>query len=229
MRFEKLLMTSAIAAAVALAQGRGPQQQQRPPAAGEPGPVNQVRRGPAPEERTSVTHHKARVGGQEISYTATAANYIIKSDDGEPKASIFFVAYVKDDVPDISKRPIAFVYNGGPGSGSLFTHMGLGPRRIAITDAGHAMAAPYSIVDNNDSFLDATDLVFIDAVSTGYSRAMPGENPTQFYGVVNDATIFSDFIYQYLVRNERWASPKFLLGESYGTTRSAQLSQVLQH
>jgi carboxypeptidase C (cathepsin A) len=229
MRFEKLLMTSAIAAAVALAQGRGPQQQQRPPAAGEPGPVNQVRRGPAPEERTSVTHHKARVGGQEISYTATAANYIIKSDDGEPKASIFFVAYVKDDVPDISKRPIAFVYNGGPGSGSLFTHMGLGPRRIALTDDGHAMAAPYSIVDNNDSFLDATDLVFIDAVSTGYSRAMPGENPTQFYGVVNDATIFSDFIYQYLVRNERWASPKFLLGESYGTTRSAQLSQVLQH
>src|SRR5215469_1831161 len=196
MRFERILLTGALAATVAMAQGRGQQQQQRPPAAGEQGPANQVRRGPPPEEKSAATHHKARVGGQEISYTATAANYIIKSDDGEPKASIFFVAYVKDDVPDVSKRPIAFVYNGGPGSGSLFTHMGLGPRRILLTDDGHGMPAPFQIVDNNDSFLDAADLVFIDAVSTGYSRAMPGENPTQFYGVVNDATMFSDFIYQ---------------------------------
>jgi len=227
MKMHRILIIGALAACVAMAQGRGQQQRQQGQAEGAP--AGAVRKGPPPEEKTSVTHHKAMVGGQEISYTATAGNYIIKSDDGEPKASIFFVAYVKDEVPDESKRPVAFVYNGGPGSGSLFTHMGLGPRRIALTDDGHAMAAPYSIVDNNDSFLDAADLVFIDAVSTGYSRAMPGEDAHQFYGVVNDATIFSDFIYQYLVRNERWASPKFLLGESYGTTRSAQLSSILQH
>jgi carboxypeptidase C (cathepsin A) len=187
-----------------------------------------VPRGPVPEEKTAVTHHQARVGGQMISYTATAGNYVIKADDGTPKASFFFVSYTKDDVSDISKRPISFVYNGGPGSGSLFTHMGLGPRRISLTDDGHGMPAPYSVVDNNDSFLDATDLTFIDAVSTGYSRPVPGENPAQFYGIVQDATFFSDFIYQYLTRNERWASPKFLLGESYGTTRSAQLSNILQ-
>jgi carboxypeptidase C (cathepsin A) len=188
----------------------------------------QTRTGPAPEEHFSVTKHKAHVGGQEISYTATAGTYVIKADDGEPKASMFFVAYVKDDVPDETKRPLSFVYNGGPGSASSFTHMGLGPRRVVLTDDGHGMPAPYSIVDNEDSFLDATDMVFIDAVSTGYSRPAPGENPSQFYGVVQDATIFSDFIYQYVTRNERWASPKFLLGESYGTTRSAQLSNVLQ-
>jgi len=107
--------------------------------------------------------------------------------------------------------------------------MGLGPRRIALTDDGHGMPAPYSIEDNGDSFLDATDMVFIDAVSTGYSRPVPGENPSQFYGVLQDATIFADFIYQYITRTTRWASPKFLIGESYGTTRSAQLSNVLQH
>jgi carboxypeptidase C (cathepsin A) len=107
--------------------------------------------------------------------------------------------------------------------------MGLGPRRIALSDDGHGMPAPYSIEDNGDSFLDATDMVFIDAVSTGYSRPVPGENPSQFYGVLQDATIFADFIYQYITRTTRWASPKFLIGESYGTTRSAQLSNVLQH
>lgn len=163
-----------------------------------------------------------------IGYTATAGNYVIKADDGTPKASFFFVSYTKDDAGDIAKRPISFVYNGGPGSASLFTHMGLGPRRIVLTDDGHGMPAPYSVVDNNDSFLDVTDMTFIDAVSTGYSRPVPGENPAQFYGIVQDATYFSDFIYQFITRNERWASPKFLLGESYGTTRSAQLSNILQ-
>ena len=195
----------------------------------ETAPVPQpARAGPPPEEKTSVTHYSARIGGQQITYTATAGTYVVKTDDGTPKATFFYVAYTKDDVPDVSKRPMAFVYNGGPGSASLFTHMGLGPKRIVLTDDGHAMPAPYSIVDNADSFLDAADLAFVDAVSTGYSRPAPGETPAQFYGVVPDATWFSDFIYQYITRNERWASPKFLIGESYGTTRSAELSAVLQ-
>ncbi|HEU4388887.1 MAG TPA: peptidase S10 [Blastocatellia bacterium] len=229
-------MTTSLIAASALAQGN-PQRSGRFP--GEQQPPQQTqsqqteqgqaqRRLPPPEEKSSVTHHTARIAGQQINYTATAANYLIKADDGSPKASFFFAAYTKEDVPDASKRPVSFVYNGGPGSASSYTHMGLGPKRVLLTDDGHAMAAPYTIVDNGESFLDATDLVFVDAVSTGYSRPAPGEAPAQFYGVTQDAQFFADFIYQYLTRNERWASPKFLIGESYGTTRSAQLSIVLK-
>lgn len=187
-----------------------------------------ARRGPPPEEKTSITHHSARVGGQQINYTATAATYVIKADDGTPKATMFFVAYTKDGVTDIAKRPLSFVYNGGPGAASLFTHMGMGPKRLVLTADGHGMPAPYTTVDNEDSFLDATDLVFIDAISTGYSRPAPGERPAQFHGIIEDANWFSDFIYQYITRNQRWASPKYLIGESYGTTRSAELSGVLQ-
>ena len=183
---------------------------------------------PAPEEKSSVTHHTARIGGQTINYTATAATYNIKADDGTVKATMFYVAYTKDGVSDATKRPISFVYNGGPGSASLFTHMGMGPKRVILTPDGHGMPAPYTIVDNEDSFLDSTDLVFIDAISTGFSRPAPGENPNQFHGIIVDANWFADFIYTYITRNDRWASPKFLIGESYGTTRSAELAGVLQ-
>ncbi len=176
-----------------------------------------------------VTHHSATIGGQKIDYTATTGTYVVRDDAGRPKASFFFVAYTKDGVTNIADRPVTFVYNGGPGSASLFTHMGMGPKEVVLTADGHGMPAPYRIRDNQDSFLDATDLVFIDAVSTGYSRPAPGQNPSQFYGVTQDATIFSDYIYQYITRNGRWDSPKFLLGESYGTTRSAELAGVLQH
>jgi carboxypeptidase C (cathepsin A) len=182
---------------------------------------------PAPEEKSSVTHHSAKIGGQTINYTATAATYNIKADDGTIKASMFYVAYVKDGADPV-KRPISFVYNGGPGSASLFTHMGMGPRRVVLTPDGHGMPAPYTTTDNEDSFFDATDLVFIDAVSTGFSRPAPGEAPAQFHGIIEDANWFADFIYQFITRNERWASPKFLIGESYGTTRSAELAGVLQ-
>ncbi|HYK17290.1 MAG TPA: peptidase S10 [Bryobacteraceae bacterium] len=219
------LLVSQFAAAQPPQRNRSAAAESAPPPASAP---TAQRPAPPLEEKTSVTHHSARIGGQQINYTATAGTYIIRSDDGAPKAQIFYVSYTKDDVSDVSRRPISFVYNGGPGSASLFTHMGLGPKRIVLTDDGHGMPAPYSIIDNDSSFLDATDLTFIDAVSTGYSRSAPGENPSQFYGVVQDATMFADFIYQHLTRTERWASPKFLIGESYGTTRSAQLSHVLQ-
>ena len=160
-----------------------PQQRERTrPPEQAPGEGGQ-RRGPAPEEKTSVTHHSARIGGQQINYTATAAAYVIRADDGSPKATMFYVAYTKDGV-DASKRPLSFVYNGGPGSASLFTHMGMGPKRVALTADGHGLPAPYSVTDNEDSFLDATDLIFIDAISTGYSRPVPGENPTQFHGII---------------------------------------------
>ncbi len=205
-------------------RGRTEQQPQTAP----PAPNAPARPSLPPEEKSSVTKGSARIGGQQINYTATAATYVIKADDGTPKATFFFVGYTKDDVADKAKRPLSFVYNGGPGSASSYTHMGLGPKRIVLTDDGFGMPAPYSITDNGDSFLDATDMVFVDAISTGYSRPAPGENTAQFYGVEQDATWFADFIYQYITRNERWASPKFLIGESYGTTRSAQLSYTLQ-
>jgi len=207
-------------------RGRQPDQQQQAQA-NQPAASGQQRPAPPPEEKSSVTHHSARIGGQQINYTATAATYNIKADDGSPKATFFFVSYTKDDT-DTTKRPVSFVYNGGPGSASSYTHMGLGPKRIVLTDDGFGMPAPYSIIENNDSLLDVSDLVFVDAVSTGYSRPAPGENTAQFYGLEQDASYFADFIYQYLTRSERWASPKFLIGESYGTTRSAQLSYTLQ-
>lgn len=239
MRLSRILtlgMTIALTTFVAQAQvdptqqrgnrGRGAAEQQQPQTT-PPAAAAQQRPAPLPEEKSSVTHHSAKIGGQQINYTATAATYVIKADDGSPKATFFFVAYTKDET-DTTKRPVSFVYNGGPGSASSYTHMGLGPKRIVLTDDGFGMPAPYSVVENGDSFLDVTDLVFVDAISTGYSRPAPGENTAQFYGVVQDATFFSDFIYQYLTRSERWASPKFLIGESYGTTRSAQLSLVLK-
>jgi carboxypeptidase C (cathepsin A) len=218
-------MSLLLTISTAFAQGnfqRGGQAQQTPASEQAQAP-----RRPVPEEKSSVTQHSARIGGQQIHYTATAATYNIKADDGTPKATFFFVAYTRDEA-DSAKRPLSFVYNGGPGSASSYTHMGLGPKRIVLTDDGFGMPAPYSVVENGDSFLDTTDLVFVDAISTGFSRPAPGENTAQFYGVVQDANYFADFIYQYLTRNGRWASPKFLIGESYGTTRSAQLSYVLQ-
>jgi len=208
------------------------QRTQRPPeqaaAPTEGAQGKQAQRPQVAEEKSSVTHHSAHIGGQEIKYTATAATYNIKADDGTPKATMFYVAYTKDGVSDIAKRPVSFVYNGGPGSASLFTHMGMGPKRVVLTADGHGMSAPYSVVDNEDSFLDASDLVFIDAISTGFSRPAPSEAPNQFHGIIADANWFADFIYQYINRNDRWASPKFLIGESYGTTRSAELAGVLQ-
>ena len=201
------------------------------PPAGSENMAEPMRSADAPplKEETVITHHSAKIGGQTINYTATTGTYVIRDDDGTPKASFFYVAYTKDGVSDTASRPVSFVYNGGPGSASLFTHMGMGPKRVVLTADGHGMPAPYKITDNEDSFLDATDLVFIDAIGTGYSRPAAGQNHAQFYGVVEDANWFSDFIYQYVTRNERWDSPKFLIGESYGTTRSAELSGVLQN
>jgi len=228
-----------LAGPMCLAQTTTPAGQQPPMQPARPGAVPaaaamasraEVESAPrhAPEEKTVVTHHTARIGGAEINYTATAGTYVIKADDGTPKATFFYVAYTKDGVADVASRPISMVYNGGPGSGSLFTHMGFGPKRVVLSPDGHGLPAPYRITDNEDSFLDETDMVFVDAISTGYSRPVPGQTPSQFYGIIPDANYFADFFYQYLTRNERWDSPKFLIGESYGTTRSAELAGVLQ-
>src|SRR4029077_2483857 len=187
------------------------------------------KKSPVPEEKIVQTKHSLKIGGQEIKYTATAGTILLKLEDGTPKASIFYMAYTKDDVGDASQRPITFSFNGGPGSASVWLHLGLlGPRRVQMGDAGALLPPPYRLVDNEASLLDISDLFFIDPVSTGYSRAVPGEAPKQFHGVEEDVQSVADFIRLYATRNKRWSSPKFLAGESYGTTRAAGLSGYLQ-
>ncbi|MDQ6861249.1 MAG: peptidase S10 [Verrucomicrobiota bacterium] len=151
-------------------------------------------------------------------------------DQPKQKAKVFYVAYQRIDVgDDPSKRPITFSFNGGPGSASVWLHLGaLGPRRTELTERGEAPLAPYRLVDNEATWLDATDLVFIDPVSTGFSRSAPGEDAKQFHGYKEDLASVGDFIRLYTSRNTRWASPKFIIGESYGTTRAAGLSDYLQ-
>src|SRR5260370_27765 len=182
-----------------------------------------------PEEKVVQTKHSVKIGGPEIKYTATAGTILLKLEDGTPKASVFYVAYTKDDVTDAAKRPVTFTFNGGPGSASIWLHLGaFGPRRVEMGDAGALLPPPYRLVDNEYSLLDVTDLVFIDPVSTGYSRAVPGEAPKQFHGIEEDIESVGDFIRLYATRNKRWTSPKFLAGESYGTTRAAGRSGYLQ-
>lgn len=183
----------------------------------------------APEDKSVQTKHSVKIGGQEVKYTATTGTMVLKLEDGTPKASIFYVAYTKDDTADVAKRPITFAFNGGPGAGSLWLHVGaLGPRRVEMGDVGNLLPPPYKFVDNDASILDVTDIVFIDPVTTGYSRPAPGEADKQFHGVQEDVQSVGDFIRLWATRNRRWGSPKFLAGESYGTTRAAGLSGYLQ-
>ena len=187
----------------------------------------------APEDNLSVTHHSVTINEKELNYTATAGTLVLKAEDdkeGEkPKASIFFVAYTLDDVEDASKRPVTFSFNGGPGSSSVWLHLGvLGPRRVQPDADGNPPQPPYQLTNNEFSILDKTDLVFIDPVSTGFSRAVPGEEAKQFHGFQKDIESVGDFILLYLGHYKRWRSPKFLIGESYGTTRACGLSGYLQ-
>jgi carboxypeptidase C (cathepsin A) len=184
---------------------------------------------PKAEDHIVTTSHRVVIGGQEIRYTATSGTMILRDEDGNPKASIFFTAYTRDGVKDLARRPITYTFNGGPGSSSVWLHMGaFGPRRVVSDDEGFATPPPYRLVDNGESLLDLTDLVFIDPVTTGYSRAIPGKDAAKFYGVTEDATAVGEFIRLYTTRYGRWGSPKFLAGESYGTTRAAKLSNYLQ-
>jgi len=182
---------------------------------------------PPPVETTSKTKHSIQVNGKPLAYTATAGTLVLKKDD-KPWASMFYVAYTRDDIQDVAKRPITFAFNGGPGSSSVWLHMGaLGPKRVEMGPDGEQPKPPYRLVDNEDTSLEFTDLVFIDPVTTGFSRAAPGEQDKQFHGFDGDLESVAEFIRLYLTRAERWRSPKFLAGESYGTTRSAALSQRL--
>jgi carboxypeptidase C (cathepsin A) len=182
-----------------------------------------------PEEKVSQTKHTIRIGGKDVKYTATAGTMLLKKEDGTATASFFYVAYIKDDVPDATKRPLTFAFNGGPGSSSVWLQLGaLGPKRVMMDPEGNALPPPYKLVDNEYSILDLTDLVFIDPVSTGFSRAIPEQDAKNFHGIQGDLESVADFIRIYTTRSSRWTSPKFLAGESYGTTRAANLSGYLQ-
>ncbi|WKZ37192.1 MAG: hypothetical protein QY332_04530 [Anaerolineales bacterium] len=193
---------------------------------------------PVPKDNIVTTKHSVRIGGKTIKYTVATGTMVLKEEVNDkekdteiekPRAQIFFTAYTMDGVKDKSKRPITFSFNGGPGSSSVWLHLGvLGPRRVVLTEDGELPPPPFKLTDNQYSILDDTDLVFIDPMSTGFSRPVEGEKSKEWHTFTKDIASVGDFIRLYTTRYNRWLSPKFLAGESYGTTRSAGLSGYLQ-
>src|SRR5215510_14588437 len=193
---------------------------------------------PVVVDRLVESSHSIKFKGREVKYTVTAGTLILKEEtadrekeaEGEkPRAQVFFIAYTKDRVRDESKRPLTFSFNGGPGSSSVWLHLGvLGPRRVLMKNDGELPPPPYRLTDNEYSLLDETDLVFIDPMNTGYTRPVEGMKPKEWHGFKRDIELVGDFIRLYTTRANRWLSPKFLIGESYGTTRASGLSGYLQ-
>ena len=184
---------------------------------------------PIPPERESVTQHTIRVDGQAISYTATAATIHLKNDEGDVTGSLFFTAYTMEG-EDADSRPVSFIFNGGPGSASMWLHMGaFGPKRVLVNDPDPTPPPPYDVEDNPGTLIDVTDMVFIDPIGTGFSRVVGEGEGSEYWGIDEDAASLTQFITQYVTRNHRWNSPKFLIGESYGTTRNAVLVNRLQN
>ena len=182
---------------------------------------------PPAEKPPVVTHHEVRVGGKVLRYTATTGLMPLTDEDGKVDAHIFFIAYTLDN-PGPGRRPLTFSFNGGPGSASVWLHLGaIGPKRVKMQPEGMMPAPPYTLVDNEATWLDQTDLVFIDPVGTGYSRPVKKEAGKKFWGLKGDIESVGEFIRLYLGKYERWSSPLFMVGESYGTTRAAGLSGYL--
>ena len=180
------------------------------------------------DEKPIVTKHKITVGGKTLEYTATVAQMPLKDAAGETEAHVFYMAYTLDGVADPAKRPLTFAFNGGPGSASIWVHMGaMGPRSVKLLDNGDMPPPPFQLIDNEHTWLDQTDLVFIDPVSTGYSRAKNTEVARRMNGVQGDYQSVGEFIRMYMTRNDRWLSPLFIAGESYGTFRAAGLAGTL--
>lgn len=176
----------------------------------------------------STSSHQVQIEGKTIKYTAKAGYLSLETEYGEKEAHVFFVAYTLDGVKDIAKRPLTFSFNGGPGSSSVWLHLGvLGPRRIAMGEEGEPLPPPFSLIDNDYSWLDLTDMVFIDPVTTGYSRADEPDKAKKYHGFDGDIASVAEFIRRYTAQEERWASPKYIIGESYGTTRASALSSYL--
>jgi carboxypeptidase C (cathepsin A) len=184
---------------------------------------------PLVREDVVRTEHEVEIGGEKIAYVATAGTMALPDYQGKRRADLFFIAYERKDAGDAAARPLTFSFNGGPGSSSVWLHLGaLGPKRVPMEEEGWAPPPPYRLVPNEGSWLDFTDLVFIDPVTTGYSRPAEGKRGSEFHGLYEDVESVGEFIRLYTTRRQRWLSPKFIIGESYGTTRAAQLSGHLQ-
>lgn len=203
----------------------------------KPQPKEGEKNAPAKDE-PSITKHEIKIGDKSLSYTATAGMMSLLKSGGETRAKVFYTAYTLGQgkkkgeqlPPAETGRPITFCFNGGPGSSAVWLHMGaFGPRRVVLAEGGVAASKPpFQLTDNAHTLLESSDLVFIDPVSTGYSRPEKGEDPKQFHGFKEDLQSVGDFIRLYVSKNQRWQSPKFLLGESYGAIRAAGLSGLLQ-
>jgi carboxypeptidase C (cathepsin A) len=223
MRLPAILLAAALVAPSAARAGQPPppapktEQPEKKPAETKPAPA------------PSTTHHQITVGGRMIPYTATAGTIDLSNNKNELIGRMFYVAYTEDKIADVRTRPVTFLFNGGPGSSTLWLHMGsFGPARVETADAKATPPAPYTVGDNQETLLDKSDLVFIDAMGTGYSRIEGKGEPKDFYGTDPDVESFAQFIQRWVGTNARWNSPKFLLGESYGTTRAAALLNNLQ-
>src|SRR5215475_10181913 len=188
-----------------------------------------------PRDDLVTTQHSIMVGGEELAYTVTAGRVVLRTeghtddkfDGAQAKAEVFMIAYTVDGA-DARSRPVTFAFNGGPGSSSVWLHLGvLGPRRVDMGDAGALLPPPYGVIDNQQTLLKHSDLVFIDPVSTGYSRAVKGGQSKDFHGYGGDVASVGEMIRLWTSRNGRWLSPKYLCGESYGTLRAAALSRYL--
>jgi len=194
----------------------------------EPGTLLPTVLGPV-DTLCRVTHHRIIIDGKELRYTATAGRLAVGDTAGHPTAFIFFTSYEREPGGAPDNRPITFAFNGGPGASSMWLHLGAaGPWRALFGGDGTELPAIDSLVVNNRTWLPFTDLVFVDPVGTGYSRAAPGDDPDKFFTVNSDVRIMAQFLQNYLSRYERWPSPKFIAGESYGATRAAGLSEYLQ-
>jgi carboxypeptidase C (cathepsin A) len=200
------------------------------PALADDGPAAKAKAPMAlPASKDSITHGSVTIGGRRIGYTAVAGTIGLKDDKGRTTCSMFYTSFSADGVADVSRRPVTFFYNGGPGSSTVWLRMGsFAPKRVVSSEAQHTPPAPYQLIDNGYSLLDKSDLVFVDAPGTGFSRLAPTSKPEDFFGVDQDARAFRQFVERYITKNARWNSPKFLFGESYGTTRSAALVNLLQ-
>lgn len=186
---------------------------------------------PIPEPISFTREFSGEFNGEKVRYRAVAGETYIRGEKAAPVASFFTVAYLKSDVESLSTRPVTFIFNGGPGSSAQWLHMGaFGPKRVVVpSEPDHAGAPPFSIVDNTLSFLDVSDLVFIDPIGTGYSRTLGVKDPKHYWGLSEDARSIADFIQTWITDNQRWNSPKYVVGESYGTTRACLLAEILSN
>jgi carboxypeptidase C (cathepsin A) len=184
---------------------------------------------PVPEPVSFTLELSGEFNGETVRYRAVAGDTYIRDEQGAPVASFFTVAYLQSDVENLSTRPVTFIFNGGPGSSAQWLHMGaFGPKRVQVpSEPSNAGAPPYTIVENSLSLLDVSDLVFIDPIGTGYSRTLEGQDPKHYCGLLEDARSIADFIQSWITNNQRWNSPKYLAGESYGTARAGLLADIM--